>query len=59
MAVGRMAERPEGRRPTAVTGWRTWGGNWWGCARWRVELGYRELKEELGLDYYEGRDWLG
>ncbi len=28
-------------------------------ARWRVEQGYRELKEELGLDHYEGRQWLG
>ena len=28
-------------------------------ARWRVELDYRELKEELGLDHYEGRFWLG
>jgi SRSO17 transposase len=28
-------------------------------ARWRVELDCRELKEELGLDHYEGRQWLG
>jgi SRSO17 transposase len=28
-------------------------------SRWRVELDYRELKEELGLDHYEGRNWLG
>jgi SRSO17 transposase len=28
-------------------------------ARWRVEMDYRELKEELGLDPYEGRHWLG
>jgi len=28
-------------------------------ARWRVEWDYRELKEELGLDHYEGRQWLG
>lgn len=28
-------------------------------ARWRVELDYRQLKEELGLDHYEGRHWLG
>ena len=27
-------------------------------ARWRVELDDRELKEELGLDHYEGRHWL-
>jgi len=28
-------------------------------ARWQVELDCRELKEELGLDHYEGRHWLG
>jgi SRSO17 transposase len=28
-------------------------------ARWRVEMDYRELKEELGLDHYEGRFWMG
>jgi SRSO17 transposase len=28
-------------------------------ARWRVEMDYRELKEELGPDHYEGRHWLG
>jgi SRSO17 transposase len=27
--------------------------------RWRVEQDYRELKEELGLDHFEGRHWLG
>lgn len=28
-------------------------------ARWRIELDYREMKEELGLDHFEGRQWLG
>jgi SRSO17 transposase len=28
-------------------------------SRWRIELDYRELKEELGLDHHEGRHWLG
>jgi SRSO17 transposase len=28
-------------------------------SRWRIELDDRELKEELGLDHYEGRHWLG
>jgi SRSO17 transposase len=28
-------------------------------APWRIELDYRELKEELGLDHYDGRHWLG
>jgi SRSO17 transposase len=27
--------------------------------RWRVEQDYRELKEELGLDHFEGRSWRG
>ena len=28
-------------------------------ARWHVEQDYRELKDELGLDHYEGRSWQG
>ena len=28
-------------------------------ARWRIEQDYRELKDELGLDHFEGRSWLG
>src|SRR5205807_7791252 len=27
--------------------------------RWRVEMDYRELKEEVGLDHFEGRSWKG
>ncbi len=27
--------------------------------RWRVEQNYQQLKEELGLDHYEGRGWQG
>jgi SRSO17 transposase len=27
--------------------------------RWRIERDYEELKEELGLDHYEGRNWRG
>lgn len=27
--------------------------------RWRIEQDYRELKEELGLDHFEGRSWTG
>jgi SRSO17 transposase len=25
--------------------------------RWRIEQDYRELKDELGLDHFEGRSW--
>lgn len=27
--------------------------------RWRVEQDYQQLKEELGLDHFEGRGWTG
>ncbi len=27
--------------------------------RWKMELDYKQLKGELGLDHYEGRCWLG
>ena len=27
--------------------------------RWWVEQGYQQLKDELGLDHYEGRSWQG
>lgn len=27
--------------------------------RWRIEQEYRELKDELGLDHFEGRSWPG
>jgi SRSO17 transposase len=27
--------------------------------RWRIERDYEEMKDELGLDHYEGRNWLG
>jgi SRSO17 transposase len=27
--------------------------------RWKVEQDYRELKDELGLDHFEGRGWMG
>jgi SRSO17 transposase len=28
-------------------------------SRWPVEQSYRELKQELGLDHFEGRSWRG
>jgi len=27
--------------------------------RWVIEQGYQQLKEELGLDHFEGRSWRG
>lgn len=27
--------------------------------RWRVEQDYQQMKEELGLDHFEGRSWMG
>lgn len=27
--------------------------------RWRIERDYQELKQEVGLDHYEGRGWRG
>jgi hypothetical protein len=27
--------------------------------RWPVEQGYQQMKEELGLDHFEGRSWQG
>ncbi len=28
-------------------------------SRWPVEQGYQQIKEELGLDHFEGRSWRG
>jgi SRSO17 transposase len=28
-------------------------------SRWPVEQGYQQMKEELGLDHFEGRSWQG
>lgn len=28
-------------------------------ARWRIERDYQDLKQEFGLDHYEGRGWRG
>jgi hypothetical protein len=30
-----------------------------GQLRWRIERDYQELKDEIGLDHYEGRSWRG
>ncbi|MCI4327739.1 MAG: IS701 family transposase [Thermoplasmata archaeon] len=31
----------------------------WAKARWRIERDYEELKQEFGLDQFEGRGWRG
>ena len=31
----------------------------WAHEPWKVEQGYQQLKEELGLDHFEGRSWRG
>lgn len=31
----------------------------WAKSRWAVEINYRELKDHLGLDHFEGRGWAG
>jgi SRSO17 transposase len=31
----------------------------WAHERYKVEQGYQQLKEELGLDHFEGRSWQG
>jgi SRSO17 transposase len=31
----------------------------WAHQRWKIEQGYQQLKEELGLDHFEGRSWRG
>jgi SRSO17 transposase len=32
---------------------------WWAKLRWWVEQNYQQLKDELGLDHFEGRTWQG
>ena len=32
---------------------------WWAKLRWWIEQNYLQLKEELGLDHFEGRTWPG
>ena len=31
----------------------------WAKSRWAVERNYREMKDHLGLDHFEGRGWAG
>jgi SRSO17 transposase len=32
---------------------------WWAKLRWWIEQNYQPLKDELGLDHFEGRSWPG
>lgn len=32
---------------------------WLAMIRWRIERDYQELKDEIGLDHFEGRGWRG
>jgi SRSO17 transposase len=41
---------PDTPRLKAVRLWRE---------RWKIEQGYQQMKEELGLDHFEGRGWRG
>jgi SRSO17 transposase len=41
---------PDTLRLRAVRLWKT---------RWPVEQGYQQMKDELGLDHFEGRSWRG
>jgi SRSO17 transposase len=31
----------------------------WKSVRWRIERDFQDLKQEIGLDHYEGRGWRG
>ena len=47
----RLQQPAGGHQPDrAVRLWRS---------RWPVEQGYQQMKEELGLDHFEGRSWRG
>jgi SRSO17 transposase len=30
----------------------------WSHSRWKIDQGYQRLKEEVGLDHFEGRSWI-
>jgi SRSO17 transposase len=32
---------------------------YWAKIRWWIEQNYQQLKDELGLDHFEGRSWAG
>jgi len=59
-------EWPPDEAAPPSTGWPTSGASRWARrlvrlakGRWRIEQDYRELKDELGLDHFEGRSWPG
>ncbi len=47
-----LSLRPAGALPFAAAGAHR-------QSRWKIEQDYQQLKEELGLDQYEGRSWAG
>jgi SRSO17 transposase len=67
VAEGLLVEWPEGETAPTKYWLAQWGPGSPGLrrlvtiahARWRIEMDYRQLKEELGLDHFEGRHWLG
>ena len=67
MAEGLLVEWPEGKTEPTKYGLAQLGPGLPGLRRllkmahapWRIERDDRELKEELGLDHFEGRHWLG
>jgi len=48
----RLARRSASRGPATGFSLRRYHG-------WQIEQGYQQLKEELGLDHFEGRSWRG
>src|SRR5262249_30527478 len=58
-----IEEQADGKRKYAFStlpgGPRRRAGGGSGRSRWPVELGYQQMKEELGLDHHEGRSWRG
>jgi hypothetical protein len=55
--VGELSDRADaGPRMMEGTGIASFSADW--CA-WRIEQDYRELKDALGLDHFEGRTYGG
>ena len=46
-----VSDLPENTLPRALV--------YWAKMRWWVEQNYQQLKDQLGLDHFEGRSWTG